>query len=197
MTKDATDPGEVTLIGENPFMLLYGDDESTPVASASAWTVMLSPAGPGHVLFLSGEAVGGSCAYTDNIALCRYLQEEIVGGNPSPFKFAADPVLLVHDATFERDGDARSFHRERARSADGDVTLTWYDFLPAFVGSTAPALDVGGTHGHYATYVPSRRVQLVVDGRTIDGRPLPRRKGDREMMSCGLAWCETWVKHRS
>ena len=52
---DIADPNEILLTGENSYLKL-GHDEGGPISTnASHWRVLLSPAGPGHVLFMEGE----------------------------------------------------------------------------------------------------------------------------------------------
>ena len=56
-TANPTDPAEVRLTGENSFIRLpQGNDQTT---RPSHWRVLLSPVGPGHVLFLKSELVDG------------------------------------------------------------------------------------------------------------------------------------------
>ena len=47
-----TDPNQVLLTGENSFMRLSHEDGGPLTVRASHWRVLLSPGGPGHVLFL-------------------------------------------------------------------------------------------------------------------------------------------------
>ena len=54
--------------------------EASQLQSASHWRVLWTPAGPGHFLFYEGEMTGGEVrVYSDNIALARFLGENIQG----------------------------------------------------------------------------------------------------------------------
>ncbi len=45
-----------------------------------AITLLLSPGGPGHVLFLKSDVTGDQVRiYSDNLAMTRWLQDEILG----------------------------------------------------------------------------------------------------------------------
>ena len=76
MTTNPTDPNQVRLTGENSFIRLSLEENADPTTRASHWRVLLSPAGPGHVLFLKSEVISDPVrVYSDNIALARWLQE--------------------------------------------------------------------------------------------------------------------------
>jgi hypothetical protein len=54
-----------------------GEPNST---EASYWRIILSPAGPGHVLYLKSELTEGRWRiYSDNIAMARWLQSTVQG----------------------------------------------------------------------------------------------------------------------
>ena len=49
------DPNKVLLTGENPFIRLADGPGASVTTDASFWRVILSPKGPGHVLFITSE----------------------------------------------------------------------------------------------------------------------------------------------
>ena len=114
------DPNSIRLTGENSFIRLVEGDEQT--TRSSHWRVLYSPGGAGHVLFLKSHLVDGVRVYADNIALARWLQEEI---ESLLFPEFADQSLQVIEAEFSRkgrhlhllDGD----HRKRRRPDHADV----------------------------------------------------------------------------
>lgn len=191
MTMNFTDPSELRLTGENPYMVVFTDPDAPPTTNVSLWRVQLSPAGPGHTLFFRSELTDGEPRiYTDNIMLTRWLQEEITAKD-SPF---ADSSLPAVEAEFEHRGDVRSFITEEVVSRDDDISLTWYDFLEPFAGITGYDLAAGRTHGHYAIYVPAQRIRVTLNGEEATGGPIPREREGRPTTSCFLAWAETWVR---
>ena len=196
MTMNFTDPSELRLSGQNPYMMVYDDPAaSAPSTLVSIWHVQYCPeAGPGNVLFIrSQDLTDNVCrVFSDNIRLARWIQEEIT----APSAAWADATLPVVEASFETLGDARSHITEHIEAREDDISLTWYDFLPAFAGSSAPNPDRGVTHGHYAVYVPAKRVRVTVNGVDCKGGPLPRQREGYENSSCFLAWAESWVRPR-
>lgn len=193
MTMSFTDPSELRLTGQNPYMMVFDDPEAqAPSTMVSIWHVQYCEAGPGNVLFFrSNDLTDGVCRiYSDNINLTRWIQEEITG----PTAPWADNTLPVLEATFETDGDSRDFITESVSSREDEITLTWFDFLPAFAGIAAPNPERGSTHGHYATYIPAKRVRVTLNGTDAKGGPVARKREDWDSTSCFLAWAETWVR---
>ena len=189
-----TDPNEVRLTGENSFIRLQDTEDGPQHTRASHWRVLWSPAGPGHVLFLKGDVTGGAVKiYADNIALARWLQEEI---ESMLFPDFADQGIPVTSAIFERDGDGQSYWTETVDTAEESIELTWYDFAEPFVLRAEPGSVPGRAHGVYSCFIPARKAQLTVNGQVASGRPYPEQRGDRESSTAVLAWSETWVLAR-
>lgn len=194
VTQSFTDPGEVVLTGQNPYMLLFSGD-GPPTSIVSFWRVHFSPAGAGHALYVRSELTGGRPKiYSDNTELARYIQTELYANNARPFGFFADVALPVTNATFAQSGDARSRLTETVKSADEEIVLSWFDFLPAFKGGTAASTAEGRGHGHYALYFPANGTLLSIDGKVAAGTPKPSDRDGRANASAGLAWSETWVR---
>ena len=189
------DPNEIRLTGENSFIQLRHEESGPLTARASHWRILLSPGGPGHVLFLQSELTDNQVRiYSDNIALTRWLQEEIEGGLYADF---ADESIPVAEAAFSRHGDIRSFSTEKVVSADTEISLTWYDFGEPFLIRLEPgSITLGRPHGVYSVLTPARKAQLVVNGKVAPGRPFPMELGGQAGSSCSLAWSETWVRPR-
>jgi hypothetical protein len=194
MTQNFTDPGDVVLTGQNPFMLLFSGD-GPPTTIASFWRVQFSPAGAGHALYVRSEVTGGEPKiYADNAEVARYIQTELYAKNARPFGFFADIALPVTAATFEQSGDARSRITETVKARADEIVLSWFDLLPAFKGGTAPNAAEGRAHGHYALYFPARSTLLRVNGRAAAGTPKLMDRDGRANASAGLAWAETWIR---
>src|ERR687887_1843423 len=108
-----TDPNQVRLTGENQYMRLHTEAQGPMTTRASHWRILLSPRGPGHVLFLRSDVTDNERRiYTDNIALARWLQEEILAAGEF-----SDQTLPVIRAIFARAGDSRSFWTESIDTA--------------------------------------------------------------------------------
>lgn len=192
MPVNFTDPQELRLIGENPWMMLFQDPDDPPTTHVSVWRVQFSPAGPGHVLLWRSELTEGAPRiYSDNIALARWLQAELLAGRP-PYD---DLTLPVAAATFTRLGSLPWFVSERVETADEVMEFTWYDFAEPFSGRSEP--DGRETHGHSACYVPARRVRVTLNGREALGLPAVRQRDGYAMTTCFLALAESWVRVRT
>ena len=186
------DPNEIRVTGENSFLRL-GNEEGGPLTTrCSHWRVLLSPAGPGHALFLESELTDSQVRiYADNIALVRWLQGEI---EKSLYAGFSDESIEVVEAAFSRHGDVRSFSTEKIVARDVDISMTWYDFGEPFLIRTAPGSIPGRDHGVYSVLVPARKAQLVVNGTPASGRPFPQQRDGHVGSTCCLAWSETWVR---
>ena len=185
-----TDPNEVRFTGENSFIRLFEKKNGPMTTRISHWRSFFSPAGQGHALFLKSELTDDQVlVYSDNIALVRYLQEEI---ESMLFPEFSDQSLPVIDAIFTRSGDSRSYWTETVESDEDTVLLTWYDFAEPFVVRTAAApptrpLEV------YSCFIPARRAQATFNDEVAKGQPLPDQRGDRVGSTASLALSETWV----
>ncbi len=183
-----TDPNQVRLTGENSFIILSTEEKGTATTRASHWRVLLSPAGPGHALFLQGELADGQVkVYADNVALARWLQEEArqAGGDPK------SPVI---QATFAKSGDASSPWTETVRSDREVVTLTWYDFCEPFIFRSDPGSRPGIVHGVYSCLIPAKKAEVTLNERMASGRPFPQQLDERTSSTACLAWSETWLR---
>jgi hypothetical protein len=187
-----TDPNRVLLTGENSFIRL-GNEAGGPLTNrVSHWRILLSPGGPGSVLFIEGEVVDNQVRiYSDNIAMVRWLQGEIETHLYAGF---GDQSIPVTEAAFSRHGDVRSFSTEKVVTRDTDISLTWHDLAEPFVIRMATGSTPGRPHGVYSVLIPARQASIVINGKVSQGRPFPSERDGFEMSTCCLAWSETWLK---
>ena len=187
-TASPVDPAEVRVTGENSFIRLV-DGNNNQTTRASHWRVLYSPSGPGHVLYLKSDLVDDVRIYSDNIALARWLQEEI---ESQLFEEFADPSIPVIDAEFDKKGDTSSYWTETVENDEDHISLTWYDFRVPFM-LVVPA---GGnrTHGVYSCFTPAKAARLTINGDDAAGNVAQEMRGDKESSSACLAWSETWVR---
>jgi hypothetical protein len=187
---DYTDPNQVRLTGENQYMRLHTEENGPMTTRCSHWRVLISPRGPGHVLFLRSDVTNGERRlYTDNIALARWLQQDIF----APGGEFSDQTLPAIDAVFARSGDSRSFWTEIVETAAEHISLTWYDFGEPFVISVPLGSIPDRPLGWSSVFVPARRAQITLNGMVAAGRPFPEKRGERMSSTAGLALSETWV----
>ncbi len=192
MTTSPVDPNRVLLTGENSFIRLAQEEGDPQLTRVSHWRVLLSPAGPGHVLFLKSDVVGGEVlVYSDNIALARWLQGEI---ESMLFPEFAELNLPVIDAEFTQSGDGRSFWTEKVESEEDSIALTWHDFLEPFVLRVEAGSNPTRPHGVYSCFVPARQAQVTLNGLVAEGKVFLEKRGEKQSSAACLAWSETWVR---
>ena len=185
-----TDTNQVLLTGENNYMRLHIEENGPMTTRASHWRILLSPAGAGHVLFLKSDVTNDEVRiYSDNIAVARWLQDEIVGNAEMN-----DPAIPVITAAFDRSGDASFFWTESIETDEESIELTWYDFGEPFTMIVPPGSAPDRPLGWNSVFVPARRAQLTLNGEVAQGRPFPEQRGVRLSSTAGLALSETWVR---
>lgn len=184
-----TDPHQVRLTGENQFMRLHEAEHGPMTTRCSHWRVLLSPAGPGHVLFLRSDVTADAVRiYTDNAALARWLQQAIL--TTGEFSNQAIPTV---EARFARFGDTQSFWTETIESAQEHISLTWQDFGEPFVINVPVGSVPERPLGWSSVFVPARSVRLTLNGTMATGRAFPEQRGERLSSTAGLALSETWL----
>jgi hypothetical protein len=187
-----TDPHQIRLTGENSFIRLADRADGPQRTRTSHWRVLWSPAGPGHVLFMQSDVTDDFVRiYSDNIALTRWLQDEI---ESSLYPAFADQELAVSDAVFSRSGDGQAYWTESVESDNDVIRLTWYDFLEPFMITVAPGSVAGRVHGVYSCFIPAQRAQITMNGEVAAGQVLPQDRDGRQSTTACLAWSETWVR---
>jgi hypothetical protein len=186
-----TDPNSIRLTGENSFIRLAREEGGAQTTRVSHWRVLLSPGGPGHVLLIKSDIIDDEVRlYSDNIALARWLQDEI---ETMLFPEFADQSIPVVEAAFSKQGDGRSFWTETVESDEDAIALTWYDFVDPFM-LVVPAGSGGRPHGVYSCFVPARKAQITINGLVPEGQVFQEMRGDKVSSTACLAWSETWVR---
>ena len=192
MTTNPTDPNQVRLTGENSFIRLAHEEGGPSSTRVSHWRILLSPAGPGHVLYIKSDLYDDEVRiYSDNIGLARWLQGEI---ESMLFPEFADEDTPVIQAEFTKSGDGRSFWTETVESDEESIALTWYDFGEPYMLVSPAGGTPGRAHGVYSCFVPARRAQITCNGEVAEGNVYQEMRGDRVSSTACLAWSETWVK---
>ena len=188
------DPNRLILTGENPFLRLSRNDGDPNSTDASFWRIILSPAGPGHVLYLKSELTENRWRiYTDNIAMARWLQSTVQGMLNAE---TADTSIPARDAAFSRAGDVRSFWTERVAARDEEITLTWYELGPPLLIHTQPHATPERPYGVCTVLIPAGGARLARNGVEAAGRPWPREREGRPFSTCALAFSESWTAAR-
>ncbi|MGA9865851.1 MAG: hypothetical protein WBQ75_05345 [Acetobacteraceae bacterium] len=188
------DPNRVILTGENPFIRLSATDAGAITTNASFWRILLSPAGPGHVLYLKSELTEDKWRiYSDNIAMARWLQSTVQGMlNPE----LLDLTIPVIDAECTKSGDARDFWTERFDTTDEEIALTWYRIGEPLLIHTQPNADPGRPYGVCTLLIPALGARLTRNGVEAVGQSWPREREGKPFSTCALAFSESWTEAR-
>jgi hypothetical protein len=191
-TTNPTDPNKIRLTGENSFIRLTDAAGEAQTTRSSHWRVLWSPSGAGHVLFIQSELTDDQVRiYSDNIALARWLQDEIESLLYPDF---ADQTMPVIDAEFGKKGDPTTFWTETITSDEDEIAMTWHDFMEPYMLVVPAGSASGRPHGVYSCFIPARKAQLTINGVVASGKVVTDRRGDKDSSSACLAWSETWVR---
>jgi hypothetical protein len=188
------DPNRLILTGENPFIRLSETDGDAIGTNASFWRILISPGGPGHVLYLKSELTQDRWKiYSDNIAMARWLQKTVQGMLNGEL---SDTSIPVTDASFDKAGDARDFWTERAISHDEQVGLTWHDIGEPLLIHTQPGPPPARPYGVCTVLIPTLGARVSVNGVQAKGRPFPTQREGKPFSTCALAFSESWTEMR-
>ena len=190
----SADPNQLVLTGENPFIRLSATDGAPFTTNASFWRIILSPAGPGHVLYIKSELTNDRLRiYSDNIAMARWLQSTVQGMLNVE---TADPTIPVADAAFSKSGDPRYFWTERVVTRDEEIGLTWYSIGEPLLVHTQPNAEPNRPYGVCTVLVPALGARLVRNGAQAIGQSWAREREGRPFATCALAFSESWTAAR-
>lgn len=188
------DPNEVRMTGENSFIRLADKPDGAETSRVSHWRVLYSPGGQGHALFMRSEISQDEIRiFSDNIAVARWLQEEM---ESMLFPAFADQSIPVIDAEFTGSGDGLNHWTEIVESPFETLLLTWHDFLEPFVLRSGPNERPGRPLGIYSTFTPARQAQITLNGEVASGYVQPEAISNAESTTACLAWSETWTRQR-
>ena len=191
----SADTNSVLCCGENPFIRLSETDGEPETTVASFWRNVMSPAGPGHVLYLKSELTENKWRiWSDNIAMARWLQETIQGVlNPE----LADLNIPVEEAAFEKDGDPHRFYTEYVTAENTSLSLTWFDLGDPLMIHTQPGTGAGERpYGVNTVLIPASGTRLVLNGVQAAGQSWKRDRDGRPFSTSALAFCESWTAAR-
>jgi hypothetical protein len=189
--------GKVAVIGENPGIRLVTKEGAPATTSVSFWRVFQSPAGVGHVCFVTSDIAGDGptaddirLAFTDNEKLAEYVALQLMTAFDKAY---GEKPFPVRRARFERKGDTATAWTE-SLTADGyRIDLVWRELIEPFVIES----KAGVPHNPYtilSTFVPARAADVVINGKKAAGQATPRMRGPRQSSSAFLAFAETWLK---
>ena len=190
----SADPNHLILTGENPFIRLSETEGGALTTNASFWRVILSPAGPGHVLYLKSELTQDKWRiYSDNIAMARWLQSTVQGMLNAE---TADHAIPVIDADFDHKGDVRDYWTESLTTFDEEIDLTWHDIGTPLLIHTQPNAVPGRPYGVCTVLIPALGARLTHNGVQAKGRAFATQREGKPFSTCALAFSESWTEAR-
>ena len=189
--------GRVAVIGENPGIRLVMKEGAPPSTSVSFWRVFQSPAGAGHVCFVTSDVTGDGptpddirLAFADNEKLAEYVATQLMTAFDKAY---GDKPFPVRRARFERSGDTATAWKETITADGYAIDLVWRDFYEPF----AIESHVGVPHNPYtilSTFIPAKSADVTINGARAAGTVTSRMRGNRQSSSAFLAFAETWLK---
>lgn len=190
----SADSNHLILTGENPFIRLSETEGGPITTNASFWRIILSPAGPGHVLYIKSELTHDKWRiYSDNIAMARWLQQTVQGMLNAE---TADTSIPVIDAEFSTSGDVRDYWTESLLTHDEAIDLTWYQIGAPLLIHTQPNAAPGRPYGVCTVLIPALGARLTVNGEQAKGTPFATQREGRPFSTCALAFSESWTEAR-
>lgn len=193
--------GDVAWAGENPGIMLREADDGPFTSLATFFRIVLSPHGRGHALILlqapseASPTKGLNVCITDNERLARYLIDGFVRHFGS-FKNLAglDTMKMVPLDSVSTLGDARTSYTEMIVGGGSTIELGWADLGQPFFFLSPPEESATGLHHMPSVFVGCNHPRIIVDGRRLPGRPVPRETAGRKHTSAFLAFSEAWIR---
>jgi hypothetical protein len=189
--------GKVYVSGENPVIRLFVREGADAATNVSFWRVVFSPAGLGHVCYVTSDPTGDGAtaddirlAFTHNPALLDYLNKEIMSAFDKSY---AERPLPSRQARFEKGGDTMAGWKETIVADAFRIELVWKDFYEPFLLDT-PTGGQRNPYGITSMYLPARSAEVWINGKKAAGRPTPQLRGSSPSSSAFLAFSETWVR---
>lgn len=202
MSEPPINPGRVEWSGENPGIYLKQREDGAWTALATFFRIVTSIHGRGHALVLLGTpdsttstTQAPNVCIADNMPLARFLVSDFVAKFPS---FSGRPGLetmaYVPLTKVASEGDAREHYAEHVESDALKISMIWEE-LGAPMAMKLPR-ELTGTKEHemYSVLQESRRASILVNGRALEGRLVPRMQASLNTTSAFLYFSETWVR---
>ena len=200
--QDGVKLGKVYITGENPAIRLLDKENGAPLTAVSYWRIVWSPAGPGHVCYVTtgdGKSSGDlRVALTDNQKLYDYLTKQILmlfdnSLSERPFTVVQATFNDPGQGTFSDAGDAMKERKVSGKSAKYTVELVWRDFYEPFQLDT----PVGGGRSPFGVtslFIPAKSAEVIINGKKAAGNVYPQKRGPAQSSTAFLAFSESWVK---
>ena len=131
----------------------------------------------------------------DNEPLARYLVTDFVSHFGAYRDLSSIGSLLYRRLdSVEPSGDPSSAYSERIKAGDLTVDLTWKGLGRPFCFAFPPDKSATGKHHMPSLFVGCEDASIVVNGRALSGKPVPREIAGHTISTAMLAFSETWIR---
>jgi len=199
--QDGVKVGKVYVTGENPGIRLLDKEGGQALTAVSYWRIAWSPAGAGHICFVTtgdGKSSGDlRIALVDNQKLYDFLTQQIMGVIDT--SLSTRPYTVMQ-AKFSDPGqgafDESGVMKERTVTAKSNkyaVELVWRDFYEPFQLDT----PVGGQRNPFgiaSLFIPAKSADVIINGKKSAGNVDPQQRGPVQSSTAFLAFSESWLK---
>jgi len=195
--------GKVYVTGENPGIRLLDKEGGKVLTAVSYWRLIWSPAGPGHIAFVTtgdGKSPGDlRLAFVDNQKLYDFLTTEITSVTDASFTsrpYTVIPAKFVDSGQgeFSPSGDTMTERKVTFKAPQYDVALIWRDFYEPFQIDSAANSGGRNPFGVTSLFIPAKAADVIINGKKAEGNVYPQKRGPAQSSSAFLAFSESWVK---
>ena len=196
-------PGKIWWSGDNPGMLLKESEDGPWTAMTLFFRIVYTPAGRGNALFLyeqpdSGESLPNAynVVLHDNEDMARWLAENFVARLPGPFSESPAFKALQYVPLTEchTSGDTSSRYIQTVKAEGVEIDLIWdrlgmptaLELSPEHVGTRS--------HNLFNLLVESRDASIVVNGRRLPGKVMPRQQAGMDTTTGFVYFSEIWIE---
>ena len=189
--------------GDNPGIMLKERENGPWSALALFFRIAWSAHGRGTALVLYEQPDAAltvpdahNVVITDNEPMARYLMQDFVGrfgvfGEVAAFQ-AMRYLPLTHAATTGDPCGKRV--TETICSGNLAVELVWEELGKPTALELPPELSGTGAHTMFSVLVESRRAAILVNGRQLPGKPVPREQAGIQTTTAFLYYAESWLR---
>lgn len=179
--------GMPVISGENPYIRLLDKAEGRTLTQVSFWRVHWSPAGPGHVCYVTvgeaGEPDQVRVALYDNERLFKYLTDDIL--TVTNKTYVERPFTPVGGATFGPGGDSIRDRVETCRGGKYDVQIGWRGLQTPELVDILPGSRPNNPFGLTFLRLIATTADVTINGKRAPGTTFG---------GSALAFGETWLR---
>lgn len=196
-------PGRLDWTGDNPGIMLKEREDGPWSALALFFRVAWSAHGRGTALMLYEQPDSATSlpdvynvVITDNEPMARYLMSDFVGrfgvfGEVAAFQ-AMRYLPLTHATTT---GDPCGNRVTETVCSDNlAIELVWEVLGKPTALELPPEQSGTGVHTMFSLLVESREAAILVNGRKLPGKPVPREQAGIQTTTAFLYYAESWLR---